>query len=289
MTGIDDMYEPTVPSAKDSELVAEAERRGFIIHKPAPPITTTINVDISAVRGDRVKLAVVSDTHLGSKYQQITYLREFLAYARKQRVEAVIHAGDLSDGPFSRHKNPHEVWLHSWDAQVDYAVEALPDIGKPWYVISGNHDDWWQGDGGPNLVAEVCRRRDDFTYMGSPNGFLTFGDVHIEVAHPNMGSSYALSYQVQKHVEGMPPEEKPHIYLAGNFHKACHLPAYRNVETFLLPAYQSRSHWMRGKRLASVVGGIILEFGTVTKGLAPSLKIEWVIQREPRGNDWPGG
>ena len=74
--------------------------------------------------------------------------------------------------------------------------------------------------------------------------------------------------------------------MLGNYHKACHLPAYRNTEGFLLPSFQSQSAWMAGKGIASIVGGIILEFGIVTKGLAPSLTTEWVLYREPAEKDW---
>lgn len=272
---------------RDEDAIALLEKRGYVVHRPAPPAGKTAEVDISRIRGDRVKVAVISDTHFGSIYQQPTLLRRFLAYARRQRVAAVLHCGDVTDGPFARHRNPHEVWLHTWTAQRDYAAEVLPELGVPYYVISGNHDDWHLTDGGPDVVEAIAERRDDINYLGRAQGFVRFGDVLIELAHPNMGSAYALSYHLQRQIEGMPPEEKPHIYLCGNWHKAVHLPGYRNVEGFCVPAWQSRTHWMRGKRLASVVGGLILEIGTVTKGLAPSLRVEWMLEREPIQDDWP--
>jgi hypothetical protein len=172
---------------------------------------------------------------------------------------------------------------------VDYASDKsyLPEVGIPYYFISGNHDDWFLDDGaGGDVVAAICERRDDFNYLGIMQAYMTFGKVKVEMFHPNEGGAYALSYKLQKHIEGMAPEEKPNVYLAGNYHKSIHVPGYRNVEGFLLPAYQSRTHWMRGKRLVSVVGGIILEFGTTDRGLAPSLSVEWVLEREPLVNDW---
>jgi predicted phosphodiesterase len=282
----------TPAELKDAELVELAERRGYIIHKPQPSVRPVVDIDTSRIRGKRVRIAVISDTHFGSKYQQSTHLRRFLEYARKvAKVSMIVHCGDVTDGPFSRHKNPQEVWLHTFPSMVEYAssTEALPELGIPYKIISGNHDDWYLDGGGPDVVREICNRRDDFEYLGPVGAFLRFGDVVLEMMHPNMGGAYALSYNLQKHIEGMPPEEKPHIYLAGNFHKALHLPGYRNVEGFLVPAYQSRSHWMRGKRLASVVGGIILEFGIVPKGLAVELDTHWEIERVPLNDDWPGG
>lgn len=290
MTLLEEAAADQLAAAKDADLIRVAEQRGYIIHKPRPAIRPVTVFDDSRIRGDRVRIAIISDTHFGSKYQQVTHLRTFLEYARKRKVHEILHIGDFSDGPFQRHKNPQEVWLHSFPSMVEYAssTQALPEIGIPYKHIDGNHDDWWADNGGPIFGEAIAAKRDDFEYLGSPNAFRRYGDILVELSHPNEGGAYALSYKLQKHIEGMPPEEKPHIYLAGNYHKAGHLPAYRNVEGFLVPAYQSRSHWMKGKRLASVVGGIILEFGIVTKGLAPSLNIEWVIERVPLNDDWPG-
>jgi predicted phosphodiesterase len=275
---------------KDADIIRIAEERGYVIHRPLPAVRPLIDVDISRVHGDRVRLAVISDTHFGSKYQQTSHLHSFLAYAKKRKVQRILHCGDITDGPFRRHRNPHEVWLHSFGKTVDYVASkaALPELGIPYDIISGNHDDWWLDDGGPDIVEAISARRDDFNYHGRVGAFLRFGHVTLEIAHPNEGGAYALSYKLQKHIEGMPPEEKPHILLEGNYHKAVHLPAYRNVEGFLVPAYQSRTHWMHGKRLASVIGGMILEFGLVTKGLAPSVCVEWVLERVPLNDDFPG-
>jgi hypothetical protein len=146
-----------------------------------------------------------------------------------------------------------------------------------------------RGIGSPSpQIPALCTRRDDFHYLGSPSALRRYGDVLVEMFHPNDGGAYALSYKLQRHIEGMAPEEKPNIHLAGNYHKSIHLPGYRNVEGFLVPAWMSRSHWMRGKSLVSVVGGIILEFGIMPGGLAPSLNVEWIIERVPLTNDWPG-
>ena len=288
---IGDLEASGEPNIADADLVRIAEERGYVIHRPMPAVTPLLEVDTSHIRGDRVRVAVISDTHFGSKYQQTTHLRNFLEYARQQGVVGVIHGGDVTDGPFRRHRNPQEVWLHTWRGMVDYASSeaALPEIGVPYWIIAGNHDDWFLDDGGADVVEAICERRDDLNYLGTPGAFLRFGNVTIEVFHPNEGGAYALSYKLQKHIEGMPPEEKPHIYLAGNYHKSIHVPGYRNVEGFLLPAYQSRTHWSRGKRLASIVGGLILEFGVSDKGLSPSLTTEWVIERVPLNDDWPGG
>lgn len=279
------------PAKVAKEELAEAMRAvelaGFVVHKPEPA-TKPVVFDTSRIKGDRVRIAFVSDTHTGSKYQQKTYLTEFMRYAAKVRkVDCFIHGGDVTDGPFEAHRGAiHEMWTGTYDTQRDAVVETYPDTGKTTYAISGNHDEFYLGNAGGDIVKDICSRRADMTYIGGSSGYVRFGDVTVAVMHPHDGSSYALSYKLQKRVESLSPENKPNILALGNYHKVCHVPAYRNVEGFLLPAFQSQTGWMARKGLASIVGGLILEFGIVNKGLAPSLQTEWVLYREPLENDW---
>lgn len=273
-------------TAKDADLIRVAEQRGFVIHKPQPIETPVL--DVSALTGkDRLRIAVVSCTHFGSKYQQLSALREFCEYAdRVAKVDLFVHAGDLEDGPGARHKNPSEVFQHTYDAMLDYSAAVLPRTRKPWKIISGNHDDWWTIDGGPDLIKALCERRDDCEYLGKSLGYLRFKDTLIEVTHLNTGSAYAYSYKPQKHVESLSAERKPNVCLIGNFHKFCALN-YRNVLTVQLPSFQAQSGWMAGKSLVSEVAGVIVDIGLHTKGLAPVMKVETVNFFEPRANDWP--
>jgi hypothetical protein len=273
---------------KDKELVEEAEKRGYLIHKPEPPGALTVQLDMEKVRGKRrLRFGAVCCSHLGSKYQQLTALHEFVRYAKRRGVDYLVHGGDVTDGPFHRHKNPHEVFLHDYQRVVDYAIEKLPRVGIPWLMISGNHDDWWTDDGGPDVIKSIAHERDDITYLGQSLGYLklTQGPT-IEVIHPNQGSAYAYSYRLQKHIESLAPHLKPSICFLGNFHKFCAV-YYRNVLGLQLPSFQSQTPWMSGKSLVSEVGGIILEVGVHPKGLAPATSWEVVYTYEPRADDWP--
>ena len=279
----DEFAHEQVEAIKDPDLIRIAEERGFIIHKPEPPEPIAV-LDTSKIRGNRYRLAVVSDTHFGSKYNQPTALAEFCRYAVKEKVDAFVHCGDVTDGPWNRHRNVHEQFIHGVAPQRDYAIEHIPVTGKPWYVISGNHDDWHLSDG-VEIVKDICEARDDMTYLGRSDGYLRLGDALIHLTHPNMGGAYAYSYRLQKTIESYAPHRRPSVMLMGNFHKTCFVDA-RNVAAYMLPSFQAQTPWMAGKALPSDVGGLILEFGSVTKGLAPSIKQEWVAFREPKPEDW---
>jgi predicted phosphodiesterase len=284
-TGLEDFVaKEALESLPDEEAIRILEQRGYIVQRPAPPKAETVAIDHLA-RGQRLRLAVVSCTHLGSRYQQLTALREFCAYAAKRaKVDAFVHAGDITDGPVKRHRNPHEVFKHTYDAALDYAAEVLPK-GRPWYVISGNHDDWYLEDGGPEFGRALAERREDVTYLGRSLGYLSVGETRVEVVHLNTGSAYAYSYKAQKHIESLSVQRRPHVSLIGNFHKFCAL-YYRNVLAVQLPSFQAQTPWMAGKSLVSEVGGVILDIGLAPKGLDPVARIEVVWTFEPREEDW---
>jgi len=266
--------------------IAKLEADGYVVHKPRPPREGAERVDITHLMGkDRLRLGVVSCTHFGSKYQQLTALREFCTYAAP-KVDAFVHGGDLTDGPTTRHRNPHEVFKHDFDAMLDYAADVLPATGKPWYVIGGNHDRWYKTDGGPDIIKALCERRDDLTYLGQDLGYLTFKDTNIEVYHFDSATAYAWSYKAQKHIESLDASRKPAVSLIANFHKFCAL-YYRNVFAVQLPSFQAQSAWMASKSLVSEVGGVILDVGLHPKGLAPATSVEVVYTYDPREGDWP--
>lgn len=278
------------PKGGEREAIELLEGSGWIIHRPEPQ-AEVVEFDTSKIRRRRVRIGIVSDTHIGSKYQQSTLLARFMRYAAEEaEVDLFIHGGDFTDGPFEAHRGAiHEMWTGTYDGQREAAVNTFPKTGIETKVISGNHDEFYLGNAGGDIVRDICDRRDDLTFIGNSVGYVRFGDVLLMVTHPHEGIGYALSYKLQRHIEALAPENKPHILVEGNFHKACHLPGWRNVEAFLLPSFQSQTGWMARKALASIVGGLILEFGVDSKGLAPSLKTEWVIERVPLQHDYPGG
>lgn len=281
---------------KDEDVVRLAEQRGYVVHKPAPPVEAAV-LDISRVRGDRVKLGIISDTHIGSKWQQATFLREHARYMAQQGVSAILVPGDVTDGSTAMHPGfEYGLWAHGADSQVDAAVEAFPEVGVPYYLIGGNHDASHYKAAGVDVIAAICARRDDMTYLGprissrhyaGSIGYLEVGDVLIQLCHPHLGGTRTRSYRLETWIENL-SAPRPKIIAMGNFHKMVDI-LYRSTWGLLVPSYQAQTSWMASKGIESIVGGAIIEFGSVTKGLAPSLHVEWLVEWEPRANDWPGG
>ena len=296
---VDDLFADPLGESSDDALIAELQNRGYLAHRPEPAVKP-VKVDIDRLKGDQIKIGVISDTHFGSKFQQPTYLVEHLRYMAKQKVDVIIHGGDITDGSTKMHPGfEYEIWALGADAQEMAAVEVMaPEAAKmkvPWYFIGGNHDNSHWKAAGIDMADKICGHSEWFNYLtpgrgGARNsvGSIRVDNLDIQVCHPHMGSAYALSYRPQKWIEQLSPENKPHVVLMGNFHKVLQLE-YRNVFSLLLPSYQAQSAWMASKGIASYIGGAILDIGTDLRGMAPSVKVEWLLERVPIENDWPGG
>lgn len=276
---------------EDRALVEELERRGWITHRDDPHQDRHVPLDVPE-RGT-LRFVVVSDTHLGSKQQQLTLWRRFYDEARDFRPEFVLHAGDAVDGSPKMHRDTvYGQFVHGFDAVTRYATERWPIMpdkrGRPipQWVIGGNHDGSFFNDNGANVLASIAALRDDIRYLGAPTATFHASGLDVMLMHPDGGVPYARSYKLQKIVEQMPADTKPHILLCGHWHVPCHVTGYRNVEAMSLMCFQSQTPYLRMKGLAPVVGGLMCEATYSSSGL-DSLKTHWVRYPSTVDKDWP--
>jgi predicted phosphodiesterase len=276
--------EAVVASATEADLIAELQSRGHrvIVEKP----THDRRIRIAPKKTRHHRFAVMGDTHLGSRYQQLTHLHAFYDKVAKEGIDTVFHVGDLVDGSHKMHRDAiFEQFVHGFDGQVDYAVENYPRRdGIKTLLITGNHDDSFHADSGADAVAAFCNRRDDTEYLGQRGVYLEFGGITIYLWHPTGGAAYARSYKMQKLIEAMAPENKPHMLFCGHWHVPEHTPALRNVECFMTPCFQGQSYFLKTKGLSPVVGGLIIDLWTDDQGLN-DLRTRWCIERVPVPDD----
>lgn len=274
--------------ATDRDLLEEIGRRGFMAIKQSPDER---RIQISAKTEGRARFGVVSDTHLGSRYQQLTHWRDFTIKAADWGAEFMLHCGDVVDGSGMRRGHELEVFQHGAHAQGTYAAEVFPKLmrGKktlPTHIIGGNHDeDFWK-NAGANVIDTIVQRRPDLQFHGAPAATFYVGPIQIYLLHPDGGAAYARSYKLQKIVEQFAPDNKPHIMLAGHWHVPCYVPGYRNVEAFSLPCFQSQTPFLKRKGLAPVVGGFLFEIEWSKKGLE-DMSFKRVIYPTHLRNDYP--
>ena len=82
------------------------------------------------------------------------------------------------------------------------------------------HDNWWYKSIGSEIVKSIANRRDDIIYLGSDVADMKIGKLKIRLFHGNGGNAYSKSYKIQKYLDTMPVEERPHILQTGHIHQA---------------------------------------------------------------------
>lgn len=251
------VLDATIEDFKDNGYIIENIGDKLILCKD---IVTKENIYDINWNGDKIiRFGVVSDTHLGSKYQQITHLNTMYDIFSKEGIATVYHSGDMSEGENMRAGHAYECFIHGADAIENYIVKNYPKRKNiRTYFINGNHDASTIKACGHDMGIYIDSKRDDMTYLGMLNAKINLTpNCVIELNHPLDGGSYALSYSIQKYIDSMSGGEKPNILINGHHHKAMSL-FYRNIHAIEAGTFEAQSAWMKGKRLAAHVGGWIL-------------------------------
>lgn len=279
--------------ARLEELAAALHAKGvdFRVEHGAvvtPKRATDVDRDFAVDLGrDHYRIGVVSDTHGGSKYEQLTALRSFYRYADEREVDLFIHAGDLTQGPDRMHRDQYlGVHAHGSDQQVDYVAATYPrsERGALTYVITGNHDDSFLNEGGTNVVRQVTAKREDFVYVGQDAAYLTIGGLRAYVTHPDGGGAYAKTYKLQKLAAVMPVEKDVRLLLVGHYHSYA-ATLERGTYALQLPCFQSQYSWLARKFLHPDIGGVILDLWLDDAGRPARIAHE-LVTYAPRYEDW---
>ena len=234
-----------------------------------------------------LRLGLVSDTHGGSKFEQLTALKAFYRHADEAEVDAFIHAGDFVQGSDRMHLGmEHEVHAHGSDAQVSYVAATYPrsERGVKTYAISGNHDASFLKDGGSNVVRQIAKGREDIVYLGQDAAYLTIGNLRAYVVHPDGGGAYAKSYKGQKFSESLPQEKDVRLLLLGHYHNYVSF-MQRETAVFQLPCFQSQYSWLARKGLHPDIGGVILDLWMDDQGALRRVSHE-VVRFPSIEDDW---
>jgi len=204
---------------QDGELIDYVN--GELVRLKTPPkINDVYQVEASS---SHIPLLLISDTHLCSKYDRLDILRYLYAKADERGVKHILHSGDFTDGRSNRPEHIYELREPSYEGQVDYCVEKYPTFDGKTYVISGNHDDWWYKSTGSEIVKAIANRRDDIVYLGSDVADMKIGKLKVRLFHGKGGNAYAKSYKVQKYLDSIPLEERPHILQTGHIHQSFYM------------------------------------------------------------------
>lgn len=282
------------------EMIQNLQGQGYQIIKK-DPLRQTLPYKIDATWAERAKgiktlrFGVVSDTHLGSQKQQLTFLNQFYDKCEGLGIKDIFHGGDLFDGDGSVYRGQqYDLFKFGADAQLDYGIVNYPHRkGITTHVVAGNHDWSFWKRGGFDILSRLSGARPDIKYLGSTAAVVIYGGLKIQVTHGSGGGTYARSYRLQRLIENFTPENKPEIFLLGNFHNWAQVPMVRNVNGWQLGCFQAQTDFEKSKGLFPEIGGLIIEIDVndlTKRGERPigqiAFRQEIVPFYVPKSHDW---
>lgn len=243
------------------------------------PRAKPVKIDLSKLKGNKVKFGLTADNHLCSRYERLDVLDSLFSIWEEEGIKDVYQLGNMIDGD-KQGINIHDVHCLGLEAQSLYCAEHWPQRkGMTTHFITGDdHEGWYTQREGIDVGTFMESKfrnagRKDVNYLGHMEYDLMFeGEKQTSVMrliHAGGGSSYATSYSVQKIVESYQGGEKPHVLLVGHYHKAEY--GYpREVHVVQAGCTCDQTPFMRKKKLQAHVGGWIIEMtinddGTITR------------------------
>lgn len=231
-------------------------------------VTENFDLFSEAVKGTSteenkvIRFGLISDTHINSKYTQLTYLKQFYSLCNDLGIHTVYHGGDIDDGENMRPGHAYENYNQGADEHIEHIVKVYPKYDNiNTYFILGNHDASFRKHCGLDIGKQIESKRPDMHYLGRDIANIDIGyGIKLCLRHPWTGSAYALSYRPQKIVEAYESActDKPDILAIGHFHKLEYL-YYHNVHVLQTGSFQMATPFMIGKGISAAMGGWIVE------------------------------
>lgn len=95
----------------------------------------TITPTITPIKDE--KIIIISDTHIGSIYENFSYTDQVCEYALRNNIKIILHGGDVFQGPYTNVANKYR----QAESQINHLLEKYPQnpsISNK--IILGNHD-----------------------------------------------------------------------------------------------------------------------------------------------------
>ena len=275
----------------NGEMVKYLEEKGYTLVKAATIQDKKIKIDLTRWDGKTMRIGVCSDTHFGSKYQQLTHLHTFYNFCKQKGVEIILNCGDVCEGNGKLYRGQiYEMFLTGADDQIAYAVENYPKIeGITTYCIAGSHDTSYLKTDGLDILKAISKERKDIIYLGQHGAYVTINGIKFYLIHPDGGVPYARSYRMQKIIEGFSPGEKPQVLLLGHLHITCILDNYRSIVGIHAGCFQAQTTYLKAKGLQPEIGGYILEINTSNADIEDGIvqvKTRWIPFHKAIPNDY---
>lgn len=267
-----------------STVVEEIKQQGFNVLQSGNEIkiSSIIVPEENRIKrswnGEKIiRFGLMGDTQINSKYTQITHLHTLYDVYASEGLDTVYHTGDIDEGEEMRPGHKYECYNQGADDHVDEIVRVYPKReGITTHFITGNHDHSLIKRAGMDIGKPIADKRPDMKYLGQSCAIISLTDnCTMELRHPIDGTAYAISYKIQKMIEAMSGGEKPNILAVGHYHKSEYM-MYRNVHSVQTGCLQAQTPFMRGKSIAAMMGGWIIEIHVNDDGTIRRFKQEFI-------------
>lgn len=235
----------------------------------------------------KIKFGLMGDPQINSKYTQLSHLHNYYDECERQEVPIVYNTGDIDEGEQMRPGHQYECYTQGADEHVAGIVKNYPARnGIKTQFITGNHDASMWKHCGYNIGPSIAAKRADMEYLGQDCAVVELTpNCTLELRHPWDGTTYAISYKIQKMVDAMAGGEKPNILAVGHYHKSEYI-FYRNVHVFQTGCFQAQTPFMRGKGIAAYMGGWIIEIEVEENGTIRTIKQQFIPYYYAIKEDW---
>lgn len=153
-----------------------------ILDKIVTPLQDSIEIPIGA----KFSFLVISDTHLGNIYENLSLVEGVYKYANENNIHYVFHLGDMIEGCTLNNQNSQRIKRLDIHEQVDYVTKKYPKIDNINTIyILGNHD-YRCLTKGIDISKIIEHRRLDMHFAGYKNSRLKIGDKVVLLQHPFM-------------------------------------------------------------------------------------------------------
>ncbi len=275
--------EEAIKELQSKNKVVENYDDKFQLSREIKKIDVPHVINLKKYKEVTYKIGVISDNHIGSKYERNDVLNAMYDRFASAGVDTVYNCGNMIDG--EARFNKYDIYVYGVDAQVRNLLEKYPQRpGITTHFITGDdHEGWYVQREHINIgqkIEDDARRmgRKDLIHLGYMERDIEYknklGSSIIRVIHAGGGSSYAVSYTSQKYVESLQGGEKPAIVLVGHYHKF-NYSYLRNVHVIQAGCTEDQTPFMRKKRLEAHVGGCIIEVTQNELGVFTSVKVQW--------------
>lgn len=222
---------------------------------------------------NEIKFTLISDTRIGSKYQQISILNDIYKKSAELGIDKVIHCGNITEGLYPvKNKYSNTLFLDDTMRQVNYVVENYPYIeGIKTYFINGTKDETHFKNDGINIGKRISEERDDMIYLGTNTCHITIDKVNMLLINLNLAKTYTISYRPQQFINSMRSEDKPNILLYGGLLEMQKFN-YRNVNCISVPSVVATTDEMTQKRYSNNIGAWYITIKVNKKGYLESIK-----------------